>query len=194
MRRVLAGSTPALVEHAVGPGGLSAPIVTALLLEATQLVLGHRRARHAMHARKCAGSSKGTTTACATRPRGLIVARLQRKAPRLHVRHHDAPTIAGEHDELRRQHALSERDADKRPLGRRVEVLLRLIGQGHLGCAWRHVQLHFVGNVHGRSKPGVLRHHNDAIKVCWVTLLKRGRKYGRKYGRGWTGGRWWLLG
>ena len=159
--------------------------MTALLLEATQLVLGHRRARHAMHARKCAGSSKGTTTACATRPRGLIVARLQRKAPRLHVRHHDAPTIAGEHDELRRQHALSERDADKRPLGRRVEVLL-LVGQSHLGCAWRHIQRQFVGNVHSGSQTGVLIHEN----LCCLMLLQSGRRHRR----GWSGRRWWLLG
>ena len=52
MRRVLAGSIPALVEHVLGAGGLSAPIVTAQLLEAKQLVLGHRRTRHALHARK----------------------------------------------------------------------------------------------------------------------------------------------
>lgn len=188
MRSVLAGSTPALVEHAVGPGGLSAPIVTALLLEATQLVLGHRRARHAMHARKCAGSSKGTTATCATRPRGLIVVRLQTETQRLHVRHHHAPAIDGEHDELRRQHALPQCHADKRPLGRQVEALL-LVGQSHSGCAWRHIQRQFVGNIHSGSQTGVLIHDNDAFKICWLTLLK----CGREYGRGRTDGRWWLV-
>ena len=194
MRSVLAGSTPALVEHAVGPGGLSAPIVTALLLEATQLVLGHRRARHAMHARKCAGSSKGTTATCATRPRGLIVARHHWKAQRLNACHHNAGSNVCEHVELRRQHTILESHAYKRTLGRQKKVIA-LLGGGNTSRRrrWHNLMLagprrqaihRLVSNTCVSSERVALGHDYVAIHFSCLPLLQSGCRHGHvRWGR-----------